>query len=77
MKTVQITFDEALLDELDATEEVRQHGRSALVRRAASEYLCRRRRHVIADSYRRAYHGNVGLGKELEGWEEQGEWPAG
>ena len=39
MKAIQITFDETLLEELDATEEVRQDGRSAVFRRAIKEYL--------------------------------------
>ena len=25
--------------------------------------------------YERAYRSNQGLGKEFEGWEEQGSWP--
>ena len=67
-------FDERLLARLDATEEVQQHGRSAVLRRAVEEYLRRRRRFVIAESYRQAY----GAGEDtddLTGWEEQGEWP--
>lgn len=54
-KTIQIIFDEALLAELDATEEARQKGRSAVLRKAVREYQQRRRRHVVAEGYRRAY----------------------
>jgi metal-responsive CopG/Arc/MetJ family transcriptional regulator len=75
MKAIQITFDEALLEELDATEEVRRHGRSAVLRRAVAEYLRRRRRYAVAESYRRAYGKEPGLGKEFEDWEDQGTWP--
>lgn len=34
MKSIHVTFDEKLLKELDATEEVQQKGRSAVLRRA-------------------------------------------
>ena len=75
MKPVQVTFDEALLAELDAREEVRREGRSAVLRRAAAEYLARRRREEISESYARAYRESGGLGDEFAGWEDQGLWP--
>lgn len=75
MKAVQVTLDEKLLAELDADEEVQRVGRSAVLRRAVADYLRRRRRSTIAAEYRRAYGGDRGLGREFEGWEEQGEWP--
>lgn len=75
MKAIQITFDERLLAELDATEEVRRDGRSAVLRRAAAEYLRRRRRFTVAEAYRRAYGDEPGPGDEFEGWEDEGEWP--
>jgi metal-responsive CopG/Arc/MetJ family transcriptional regulator len=75
MKPIQITFDEALLAELDATEEVRKEGRSAVLRKAVAEYLQRRRRQAVAEGYRRAYGEDDGLGEEFDGWEDQGQWP--
>ena len=75
MKPIQVMFDEQLLARLDATTEVRQHGRSAVLRRAAEEYLRRRRKHAIAENYRRAYGEAEGLGPEYTGWEDEGEWP--
>ena len=75
MKAIQITLDEALLSRLDADEEVQRDGRSAVLRRAADEYLRRRRRRVIADQYAKAYGNNRGLGAEFGGWEDEGEWP--
>jgi metal-responsive CopG/Arc/MetJ family transcriptional regulator len=75
MKPVQVMIDPELLSDLDATEEVRREGRSAVLRRAIAEYLDRRRRHQIRDAYRRAYGDGVGLDDEFEGWEEQGAWP--
>ena len=75
MKAVQVSFDEKLLAQLDASEEVRRDGRSAVLRRAAAQYLDRRREEAIARQYRQAYGGETGLGEEFAGWEEQGQWP--
>jgi metal-responsive CopG/Arc/MetJ family transcriptional regulator len=75
MKAIQVMFDEELMARLDASEEVRAEGRSAVLRRAAAEYLERRRREAIADQYRKAYAGGAALGDEFEGWEDQGSWP--
>lgn len=77
MKTIQVTFDESLLAELDASEEVRREGRSAVLRRATAEYLARRRRDQIAESYARAYGGEAGLGEDFGGWEDQGQCSLG
>ena len=75
MKAVQVTLDEALLARLDADDEVRRDGRSAVLRRAVDEYLRRRRRRTVAEQYAKAYAGGSGLKPEFDGWEEQGEWP--
>ena len=75
MKAVQVTLDEDLLARLDADSEVQAEGRSAVLRRAAADYLERRRHERIADKYRKAYSKGQGLGEEFEGWENQGEWP--
>ena len=68
-------LDENLLARLDAREEVKRRGRSAVLRRAAEEYLRRREQREISERYRKAYAGGEGLGEEFEGWEEPGEWP--
>jgi len=75
MKAIQITLDEALLARLDASAEVRRDGRSAVLRRAAEEYLKRRRRRAIADQYTKAYGSGASLGDEFSGWEDEGAWP--
>jgi metal-responsive CopG/Arc/MetJ family transcriptional regulator len=75
MKAIQITMDDELLAKLDADEEVRRDGRSAVLRRAADEYLRKRRKRAIANQYAKAYGSDAGLGAEFEGWEEQGVWP--
>lgn len=69
-------LDEDLVARLDASEEVQAEGRSAVLRRAAAEYLDRRRREAVAEQYRKAYADYAGLGDELDGWKDQGSWPA-
>ena len=73
MKAIQITMDERLLAALDADDEVKRNGRSAVLRRAAADYLRRRRQRSIADAYRRGY--GRGGAAELEGWAAEGIWP--
>jgi metal-responsive CopG/Arc/MetJ family transcriptional regulator len=75
MKAIQVMLEERLLERLDATEEVRKEGRSAVLRRALEAYLRQRQRASIATQYRKAYRGGEGLGREFAGWEEQGAWP--
>jgi len=75
MKPIQIMIDERLLARLDADEEVRRAGRSAVMRRAIAEYLRRKRSQRTAERYRRAYGSAPGLGEGFEGWEEEGIWP--
>lgn len=75
MKPIQVLFDEPLLRRLDADEEVRKLGRSAVLRRAAAEYLRKRRAKTTAERYRRAYGKREGLGDEFRGWENEGAWP--
>lgn len=75
MKAIQITMDDDLLARLDADEEVKRDGRSAVLRRAADAYLRQRRARVISEAYRRAYGSSPGLGREFEGWESEGAWP--
>lgn len=68
-------FDEDLLAALDADPVVRERGRSAVLRDAAAEYLERCRRERLARQYAEAYGSKQKVDDELEGWEEQGEWP--
>ena len=73
MKPLQITIDEPLLKRLDADDEVKRDGRSAVIRRAIAEYLRRRRKRVVTESYRRGYAD--GVGEELSEWVSEGTWP--
>lgn len=75
MKPVQVMLDEKLLQLLANSEEVRKRGRSAVVRQAVLEYLKRVEHDEISRRYRKAYSRTATIEKELDGWEEEGEWP--
>ena len=75
MKPIQIMMDEELLRRLDRDAEVRRAGRSAVLRRAAGEYLRRSSARRIAAAYRKAYGAGPGLGTDFSGWEDEGTWP--
>lgn len=75
MKPIQILIDEPLLARLDAHEEVRRLGRSAVLRRAAAEYLRRHRARAVTEAYRRAYRDGRGLGDDYQGWPGEAAWP--
>lgn len=69
-------FDEELLAEFDETVEVREKGRSAVLRKLTSDFLRRQREQEIDAQYERAYKGvKDPLGKDFERWEEEGVWP--
>ena len=68
-------FDQELLRRLADCEEVRERGRSEVVRRAVAEYLKRREKLSIARRYKEAYSNTTSLDDELEGWTGEGAWP--
>jgi metal-responsive CopG/Arc/MetJ family transcriptional regulator len=72
MKTIHITVDEKLLATLDANEETKREGRSAVFRRDVAQYLKHRQRESIAQRYREGYSKRPGLGPEFKGWENEG-----
>jgi metal-responsive CopG/Arc/MetJ family transcriptional regulator len=76
MKAIQVMFDEDLLAELDGTADVREKGRSAVLRQLANDFLRQRREREIDAQYERAYAGVENpLGKDFAGWEDEGAWP--
>lgn len=64
-----------MLCRLDADEEVKRDGRSAVLRRAADAYLRQRRSRAIRRAYQQAYASTDGIGGEFAGWETEGVWP--
>ena len=76
MKAIQVMFDEDLLAERDKIADVREKGRSAVLRQLASDFVGQRREGEIDAQYGRAYKGvEDPLGEEFEGWEDEGVWP--
>jgi metal-responsive CopG/Arc/MetJ family transcriptional regulator len=75
MKPVQILVDEELLAGLDEDEEVRLRGRSKVLRGLIAAYLESRREARLDLQYRQGYGDNLGVGEELDGWDEEGSWP--
>jgi metal-responsive CopG/Arc/MetJ family transcriptional regulator len=67
MKAIQITFDEGLLETLDRDEEVQRNGRSAVIRRAVTDYLRKKHREAIAEAYQRGY-GKHPTDSDFDGW---------
>lgn len=75
MKAIQVSFDERLLNRLDADPEVKKVGRSEVMRRAVAVYLSRRRADAIREGYMRAYGDRKAIGDDLAGWTDEGSWP--
>jgi metal-responsive CopG/Arc/MetJ family transcriptional regulator len=76
MKPIQLLIDQPLLRRLDADPEVKQVGRSEVLRRAVAAYLRRSRSRRVAEAYAKAYGRDAGLGDDWTGWEAEGAWPA-
>lgn len=74
MKAIHITLDEQLLETLDRDEEVKQNGRSAVIRRAVADYLRKKRRDSIAEAYQRGYSKHP-ADSDLGNWADRGTWP--
>lgn len=75
MKPVQVLFDEELLAELDADEQVQKVGRSRVLRQLAASYLKRRHEADVDARYAAGYGEGSSVGEELQGWDEEGVWP--
>ena len=75
MKPVQVMLDEELPARLDATEEVRREGRSAVLRKAIHAYLRVRRATEVREQYHAAYGEKTSPPAELAGWDDEGVWP--
>lgn len=74
MRAIQITVDEHLLKILDSNVEAKRDGRSAVIRRALTEYLAKRRSADIDQRIRRGYR-KAPVDPELKSWAEEAVWP--
>jgi len=59
-RSVQISIEAALLEEIDRQPETKDLGRSAVIRRALRLYLDVKRSREIDDAYDQAYAGRAG-----------------
>ena len=75
MKTIQVTFDETLLERLDRLPAVRQRGCSAVLREAATEYLQRLENDEVDRRFAMGYGNSDSIQSELQEWDKQGIWP--
>ena len=75
MKTIQITIDPKLLDEIDKDEESRKKGRSAFLRQAVRYYLEQKRLKSISEKYRSGYSQGLAKNDDLSNWEDEQVWP--
>ncbi len=81
-RVINFSIDEALLERLDNHAEVRERGRSAVVREALSDYLDRQaaeeKRKETEEEINRACARAYGPGMppdELEDWATEAVWP--
>lgn len=65
MKSIQVTFDDALLERLDRHPAVRERGRSAVLREAAADFLAREDADEIDRRYVAGYAGAAPTDGEL------------
>ncbi len=69
-------MDDDLLSAIDQDEDVKKHGRSAVFRKLAAEYVKRKKEREIASLYVQAYSDkNAGVSDEFSDWESEGVWP--
>jgi len=73
MRAIQVTFDDELLQHLDADPEVKKLGRSAVLRRAAVAYLKRKRGREIDERLERGYRAHPPT--EFAAWSGEDSWP--
>jgi len=74
MKTIQITIDEPLLDEVDRLTSELRTNRSAFFRDAAQCALQRHRITVVEEQHRRGYAAKPQTRDEVEEWLPEQSW---
>jgi metal-responsive CopG/Arc/MetJ family transcriptional regulator len=75
MKPVQVLFDDDLLAELDTDADVRERGRSKVLRELVASYLKQQRQAMNDAQYAAGYGDDAQVNDDLAGWDEEGEWP--
>jgi metal-responsive CopG/Arc/MetJ family transcriptional regulator len=76
MKTVQMTLEEALVEEVDRAAEALGTTRSAFTREALREALTRRRELELERRHRAGYAAKPVEPGEFDVWEDEQVWPS-
>ena len=74
MKTIQITIDEPLLDEVDCVTAELRINRSAFFRDAVQRALKQRRIDHLEEQHRRGYTARPQTREEVEEWLPEQRW---
>jgi metal-responsive CopG/Arc/MetJ family transcriptional regulator len=74
MKTIQMTIDEPLLEEVDRVVEQRSTTRSAFIREALKAALDHYRRREMEDRHARGYAEHPLAESEFEAWIAEQHW---
>ena len=75
MKTVQLTLDEPLVEEVDRVAKQLGTSRSAFTRDALRAALARLRSEALEERHRSGYEGHPVAPDEVLDWEEEQVWP--
>ena len=75
MKTVQLTLDEPLVDQVDKAVKELGTSRSAFTREALRAALARRRVQDLEKQHRKGYEAHPVEPTDIEDWEEELVWP--
>lgn len=75
MKTVQLTLDEPLVEEVDQVAREMGTSRSAFTRQALRAALARRRIEALEEQHRKGYELRPVEPSEVHEWEEEQVWP--
>lgn len=74
MKTIQITIEENLLQNVDAAVDQIHSTRSAFVRQALENALLKLRTHYLEEKHRRGYQKKPVQKNEFDVWEDEQVW---
>jgi metal-responsive CopG/Arc/MetJ family transcriptional regulator len=75
VKTVQLTLDEPLVDQVDKAVKELGTSRSAFTREALRAALARRQVQELENQHRKGYEANPVDPTDIEDWEEEQVWP--
>ncbi|MFI5306050.1 MAG: CopG family ribbon-helix-helix protein [Polyangiales bacterium] len=75
-RSVQISLDERLLEEIDRRPETKREGRSAVIREALRSYLDRKQRESVDRAYAHGYGPRVAAARnEIDPLLDSQAWP--